>query len=381
MMHRVLLVAGLSLLLAGCSTLDALNPFSGSSGPKMAELQPIQATADARALWTADVGKAGDYTFVPAVVGSSVYVAARDGTVLRLDDGRQVWKIQAEQSLSGGVGADDRMVVVGTAKGELFAFAAADGHLLWKARASSEIVAPPAVTSSLVIVRSGDHRLTAYESLEGKRKWVYQRPSTPLSLRVMAGPIVVEKFVFAGFPGGKLIAVSLENGAPLWEGTVALPRGATELDRVADVTSVPVIDGRMICAAAFQGRVSCFDLGNGSLIWSRDLSSAAGIGVDSRYVYVTDDKGAVHALDKASGASLWKQDKLFLRRPTAPLPMRGLVVVADVQGFVHFLSRDDGSFVARVPTDGSAVRAPLQRLGIDLVAQTANGRVFAIESR
>ncbi len=313
------------------------------------------------------------------MVGASVYAAARDGTVVRLDNGLQVWKIQAEQPLAGGVGADERMVVVGTAKGELFAYAAVDGSLRWKARASSEIVAPPAVTANLVVVRSGDHRLSAYDPVDGKRKWVYQRPSTPLSLRVTAPPIVVEKYVFAGFPGGKLIAVSADNGAPLWEGAVALPKGATELDRVADVTSVPVIDGRMICAAAFQGRVSCFDLGNGNLIWSRDISSAAGVAIDSRYVYVSDDKGAVHALDKASGASLWKQDKLFLRRLTAPLPMRNLVAVADVQGVVHFLSRDDGAFLARQATDGSAVRAPLQALGIDLLTQTANGRVLAIE--
>jgi outer membrane protein assembly factor BamB len=379
MKRPALALAALSLCLAGCSTLDALNPFSGSSGPKMAELQPIQATIDVRTLWVADVGKAGDHTFVPAVVGASVYAAAKDGSVLRLDDGQQVWRIQAEKPLAGGVGADERMVVVGTAKGELFAFAAADGSLRWKARASSEIVAPPAVAAGLVVVRSGDHRLTAYDAVDGKRKWVYQRPSTPLSLRVTAPPIVVEKYVFAGFPGGKLIAVSADNGAPLWEGAVALPKGATELDRVADVTSVPVIDGRMICAAAFQGRVSCFDLGNGNLIWSRDISSAAGVAIDSRYVYVSDDKGAVHALDKASGASLWKQDKLFLRRLTAPLPMRDLVAVADVQGVVHFLNRNDGSFVARQPTDGSPVRAPLRMLGINLLAQTADGRVLVIE--
>jgi outer membrane protein assembly factor BamB len=179
--------AGLSLLLVGCSTLDALNPFSGSSGPKMAELQAIQPTDAVRVLWSADVGKAGDHTFVPAVVGSSVYAAASDGTVVRLDDGQQVWKINAGKTLSGGVGADQRMVVVGTAKGELFAFATADGSLLWKARASSEVVAPPMVSSGLVIVRSGDHRLAAYDPLDGKRKWVYQRPSTPLSLRVVAG--------------------------------------------------------------------------------------------------------------------------------------------------------------------------------------------------
>ncbi|MBL8407651.1 MAG: outer membrane protein assembly factor BamB [Candidatus Accumulibacter phosphatis] len=379
MRYPLLVAAGLSLFLGACSTLDALNPFSGPSGPKMAELQAIEPTDALQVLWSADVGKAGDHTFVPAVVDSSVYAAAMDGTVVRLDEGQQVWKINAGKPLSGGVGADQRMLVVGTAKGELFAFATADGSLLWKARASSEIVAPPAVGSGLVIVRSGDHRLAAYDSFDGRRKWVYQRPSTPLSLRVAAGPVLIDKYVFAGFPGGKLIAVSAENGAPLWEGTVALPKGATELDRVADVTSVPVIDGRMICAAAFQGRVACFDLGTGNLIWSRDISSAAGVAIDSRYVYVSDDKGAVHALDKASGASLWKQDKLFLRRLTAPFPMRNLIAVADVKGVVHFLNRDDGSFAARQQTDGSAVRSPLQRQGIHLVVQTASGRVLAIE--
>ena len=378
-MKRTLVMAW--LLLAGCSTLEALNPFSGSSGPKMAELRPIEATAEVHALWQEGVGKSDDYALTPAVVGSSVYAAARDGTVVRFDDGRQVWKIKAEQPLSGGVGADERILVVGTAKGEVFAFATADGQLLWKARASSEIISPPAVGRAIVVVRSGDHRLAAYDALDGKRKWIYQRPSTPLSLRVTASPVLVDKYVFAGFPGGKLIAVSAENGGPLWEGTVALPKGATELDRVADVTSVPAIDGRMICAAAFQGRVSCFDLGSGNLIWARDISSAAGLSIDSRYVYVADDRGAVHALDKASGAGIWKQDKLFLRKLTAPLVRRNLVVVGDVQGVLHFLNRDDGAFAARLTTDGSPIQAPLQPLGDNhLVAQTRNGRVLTIET-
>lgn len=380
-MNRTLLAALLAALLAGCSTLDALNPFSGSGGPKMADLRPIEATAEARTLWQDSVGKGGDYAFTPAVIGSSVYAAARDGTIARFDDGQQVWRIKAEQPLSGGVGADARILVVGTAKGDIFAFATADGTLLWKAKASSEILSPPAVGPGMVIVRSGDHRLAAYDVVDGKRKWVYQRPSTPLSLRVTASPVLVEKYVFAGFPGGKLIAVSADNGAPLWEGTVALPKGATELDRVADVTSIPMIDGRTICAAAFQGRVACFDLGSGNLMWTRDISSAAGLSIDSRYVYVTDDKGAVHALDKASGASIWKQDKLFLRRLTAPLVRGRLVAVADVQGVVHFLNRDDGAFAARLTTDGSPVLAPLQPLGSNLVVQTGNGRVLAIEAQ
>ncbi|MCM8613705.1 outer membrane protein assembly factor BamB [Accumulibacter sp.] len=380
MMRPLLAAAALVASLAGCSTLDALNPFS-SSGPKMAELQPIQASAEARVLWSDAVGKSEDYTLVPAVVGSTVYAAARDGTIVRLEDGQTAWRIKAGVALAGGVGADARMLVVGTAKGEVLAFSTFDGSPLWRAKASSEVVAPPALSSNLVIVRTVDHRLAAYDASDGKRRWLYQRPSTPLSLRVTAAPLIIEKYVFVGFPGGKLMAVSLDNGAPLWEGTVALPKGATELDRVADVTSVPVIDGRMICAAAFQGRIACFDLGNGNLIWSRDISSAAGVAVDSRYLYVSDDKGAVHALDKASGASLWKQDKLFLRRLTAPQPLRNMVAVGDVKGVVHFLSRDDGSFVARLNTDGSPIRAPLQRLGSSLLAQTSKGSVLAIDAQ
>lgn len=370
----------LVLLLAGCSTLDSLNPFASKS-PKMAELQPIQPTAEARVVWRESVGKSDLYAFTPAVVGSSVYAASKGGDLIRVDDGKLVWKIDTGSLLSGGVGANENTVVVGSPKGDLLAFSSADGKLLWQAKATSEILAPPALGEGIVVVRSGDNRLAAYGVLDGERKWIFQRPTPALSLRVTAGPVIAGKYVFAGFPGGKLIAVSTANGAELWDGTVALPKGSTELDRVADITSAPVIAGRAICSVAFQGRVACFDLGNGNLVWARDMSSAVGLAIDSGNLYVTDDKGSVHALDIASGASIWKQDKLSLRRVTAPLPRRGLIVVADAQGVVHFLSREDGSFVARLATDGTPVIAPLKALGNDLVVQTSGGGVYAIEAR
>jgi outer membrane protein assembly factor BamB len=375
----VALSSALVLSLAGCSTIESMNPFA--SAPKMAALQPITASAQARVVWRESAGKSDVYAFVPAVVGSTVYAAGNNGTLLRIDDGKVAWKIDVGQKLSGGVGADQTTVVVGSPKGDLLAFSSADGKPLWKARASSEILSPPALGEGLVVVRGGDNQLTAYEALSGKRKWNYQRPSPALSLRVSAAPVIAGKYVFAGFPGGKLVAVSTTNGAALWDGAVALPKGTSELDRVADITSVPVISGRTICAVAFQGRVACFDLGTGNLVWARDMSSAVGLTIDSRFLYVSDDKGAVHALDMASGASIWKQDKLSQRRLTAPLAVRDMVAVADVQGVVHFLSRDDGSFVARLTTDGSAVVAPLRALDGGLLVQTSNGGVFAIEAQ
>lgn len=379
------LLAAAGLLLTGCATvsdaIDSINPFA-SSAPKMAPLAPIKNTVDVNVLWSAGAGKAGDYTFTPAVVGNAVYVAGRDGAISKLEQGKATWKINAGQALSAGVGASARMVVVGTPKGEVLAFAAEDGKPLWQAKVSSEVLAAPTVGDDGVAVKSGDNRVFLFDLSDGGRKWVYQRSTPPLSVRSAGAPVFSDRYVFVGFPGGKLVALALQNGAPVWEGTVALPKGATELDRVADVVAPPVIEGTQVCAAAFQGRVACFDLGqSGSMIWSRDISSAAGLALDGRYLFVTDERGAVHALDRLSGSSLWKQDKLLNRRVSGPAVRRGTVAVADAEGMVHFLSREDGSFVGRQKTDGTPVRAAVQQLGSGFLVQTIGGNVSAIEAQ
>lgn len=380
---RITVLAFLAALVAGgCSTVEKLNPFSSSTPKaKPAELATFQASADIKAGWQASIGSAGEFTFSPAVVGDSVYAAARDGTLARFDGGRPVWRVSAGQMLSGGVGSDGQLVVVGTPKGEVLAFDAANGRESWKARVSSEVLAAPVVAEGLAIVRSGDSRIFGFEVGDGKRRWVYQRSTPALSLRSAVGVIAAGRVTLAGFPGGKLLAIANNNGAAVWEVTVALPKGATELERVADVTSLPVVSGNTVCATAFQGRVACFDGGSGNTLWSRDMSSSVGLDIDNRYVYVTDDKGAVHALDRNSGASVWKQDKLAQRGVSRPLALGSHVLVADYQGVVHLLRREDGAFAARASTDGSAVRADPVRFGSGALVQTASGGLHALETR
>ncbi|HTY98273.1 MAG TPA: outer membrane protein assembly factor BamB [Rhodocyclaceae bacterium] len=378
-----LAVLALMAVLAGCSTVsetvDKLNPFSASA-PKVkpTELTPITASANAAVSWQAGVGAGGEFVFTPAVVGDSVYAAARDGSIARYDGGKQAWRVSAGQVLSGGVGSDGKTVVVGTPKGEVLAFDAANGNALWVARTSSEVLAAPAVGGGLVVVRSGDARIFGFEAGDGKRRWVYQRTTPALALRTNVGVVLAEDVVVAGFPGGKLVVISVKNGAAVWEVTVAVPKGATELERVADLTSLPVVDGRDICAVAFQGRIACFDVGSGNATWSREVSSSSGLDMDSRYVYVSDDKGVVQAFDRHNGSSVWKQDKLLNRQLSRPLAFGNYVVVADYQGVVHILNRDDGAFAARQATDGSAVTADPRRYGSGFLVQTRNGGLYAI---
>ena len=368
------------IALAGAALIAAC---SGPSGPKMAELPELTASIPVRTLWSAQVGEAKDAIFSPAVVDGSVYAAAQDGTVVRLDagTGAEAWRKNAGQPLSGGVGSDGSLVAVGTLEGEVITLDARTGEKRWSARVSSEVLAAPLVTGDLVIVRSADSRLFALDAQDGKRRWLYQRSSPPLSVRSPAGMVASRGFLYVGFPGGKLVSLALANGGLRWEATVALPKGATELERVTDVVGLPLVTDREVCAAAYQGRIDCMTLDAGNPLWTREISSTTGLGLDARYLFVSDDKGSVHALDRAGGTSVWKQDKLFLRRLTAPLALGQYIAVGDVEGYVHFLSRDTGAFSGRVATDGSPVDASLTRLDNGFLVQTRKGGLFAFSAQ
>ncbi|MDW8468315.1 MAG: outer membrane protein assembly factor BamB [Burkholderiales bacterium] len=376
-----------ALALAGCGSLPSANPAdwfrARPSGPAPAELPTLGNPQPLAILWSASVGAAEDFVFSPALAGDSVYAAARDGTVLRLEatSGRVRWRASAGMRLSGAIGADGEVAVVASEAGEVLALDAANGAPRWRARVSSEVLAAPKVAEGLVLVRSADSRIFAFGAHDGRRRWVYQRASMPLIVRSPAGLTVHQGSVYAGFSGGKLVALALANGALRWEATVALPRGATELERVTDVVGEPAADGREVCAAAFQGRVACFDARNGHPLWARDMSTVTGVSLDARNAYVSDDKGAVHALERASGRSLWRQDRLAHRQLSLPLALGAEVAVGDLQGYVHLLARDSGAFVARQATDGGAIRAAPMRFAHGLLVQTAAGGLFAIAPR
>jgi outer membrane protein assembly factor BamB len=374
-LRLVALVA--TVMLAACNPLDLLRP---PSGPKPAELPAIERPREVRVLWSVDVGSAGRFVFEPARVGDAVFAAARDGSVVRVDaaNGAERWRVSTETRLSSGVGADANTVAVATERGEVIVMDAASGKPRWRARVSSEVLAPPAIGNGLVLVRSVDNRIFAFGEQDGKRRWVYQRAPASLIVRSPSGMTIVGDTAFAGFSGGKLAAIALANGGMRWEATVALPKGATELERVTDVVGDPVVQGREVCAAAYQGRVACYDIANGRQIWARELSSLTGVSVDARYAFVSDDRGAVHALDRSNGRSVWKQDRLSFRQLSQPLGVDSAVAVGDLEGQVHFLSRESGAFLARHSTGNGPVRAAPVGLASGWLVQTQNGTLIAL---
>jgi outer membrane protein assembly factor BamB len=342
-------------------------------------LPEFQPSLNVSTAWRLSIGGLRDSFLQPAVVENALYAANAGGVVLRVDpaSGNQVWRTDVDARISAGVGADGFTVAVATPRGEVIALDA-DGKVRWRAQVSSDVLSPPLVGRGVVVVRSTDHRLTAFEAESGKRRWVFNRQLPPLTLRASTEMAFAGDNVLVGYPGGRLVAVALANGAARWEAAVSEPKGTTEVERLADVLGPIAVAGGQACAASFQGRVMCADAGTGSLRWARELSAGAGVARDSRSVYAVDAASQVQALAAEGGASIWRNERLTHRQLTTPLALPGAVVVGDLEGYVHFLSPAEGSLLARLRVDSSRILARPLAWNDNAVVLTTDGTLMLL---
>jgi outer membrane protein assembly factor BamB len=273
------------------------------------------------------------------------------------------------------------MVLVGGEKGELAAYDENTGKLQWQVKVSSDVLSAPRVADGVVVVRTGNQRITGLSAKDGSRLWLYERATPTLIVRSHAGVVIQNGLVYAGFAAGKLAAINLKNGVVVWESSVSQPRGNTELERISDITSLPVVDEAEVCAVAFQGRLACFDAVQGGALWTRDVGSDKGLALVGKILYLTDTDSNVLALDKSSGASLWKNDQLLLRKATAVYPLGDYLLLGDLEGYLHVLKSEDGSFVARRKTDGSAINIAPLTLGDGALVLTGDGELYSVAIR
>ena len=369
-----------SLLLSGCSWMDALNPFSTKVTKNLpAELVEFEQTRAAAVSWSVSVGSSENFIFTPVATYDSIYTASADGTVVRVDPqtGQTIWKIDVDIPLTAGVGTDGHTIAVAGENGVLIALDS-DGKEKWKTQLSSEALSAPAIGGNVIVIRTLDNRISGYDADTGERKWMVTKRLPPLMLRSAPGIAVVGPTAVVALPGGRMISLMLENGATNWDVVVGDPRGTTDLERIADTSGIPAVLGRLVCASSFQGRVACYDVVSGGGVWAKEMSCDVGVSVDEDFVYASDDAGAVYAFVNLRGQSVWRNDRLSYRALSTPVSFEGAVAVGDFEGYIHFLSKEDGAFVSRIATDGSAIKAMPLVVGDKLIVQTTDGRLLAL---
>jgi len=383
---HVLIALVCAMLLNACTSITDLKAdvserlFGRQITEIPSELDDIKSTVEPKVLWSNQLGAIDDDDFTPVVDKDFVYAVGSKGELVKIiaTTGKDAWRVNVAEPVSGGVGVGENLVLIGTKSGYVVAHNL-DGKMLWKAKVSSQVLSAPQVDLGTVVVRCGDSRIYGLNAVDGSRKWVYERATPPLSLKSSAGVVLDGGAVYAGFAGGKLISLRVDDGTVLWEVSVAQPKGTTEIERIADITSQPVVDGPLVYAVAYQGKIAAVDRATGRIAWNRDISSYTGLNAEDARIFVSHANSAVYALDFSTGKTYWRQGDLRQRRISAPLPMGNYIALGDVEGYIHLLSREDGGFVGRIQLEESPILPQMTALGSHtIIAQNRKGGIYAI---
>ena len=354
---------------AGCS--------SGPDKIKPTELAPNPALLGVRLAWSARMG-ALDFPLEVKVNGDNVTLASADGVLRSFDarSGAALWQSANLGRIAAGVGSDGRLAAVVTRDNELITLDA--GRELWRQKLPAPSYTEPLVAGGRVFLLTADRSVSAFDGNSGRKLWNQQRPGEALVLRQAGVLLAVGETVVAGI-GGRLLGLNPANGAVKWDAPIASPRGTNDIERLVDLGGRPARDGNVVCARAFQSAVGCVDAVRGTLLWTKPASGSVGVAVDEKYLFGTEGDGKIIAWRRADGERAWDSERLRYRELTAPLLIGRSIAVGDGSGLVHWLSRDDGSLLTRLATDGSAVATTPVLAGGTLVVVTRNGGIFGFK--
>ena len=372
-------VLALAVMAVGCSS-------NSKKELPPAELTKFTEEVSLKTQWSRSIGDGQGETYntlMPAIENDRIYASDVTGEVYALNrtNGDVIWKQDLDLPVSGAVGVGYGLVMLGTLKGEVIALDASTGEERWRSRVTSEVLAPPANNGDVVVVQTQDDRLIGLDAATGDRRWTYDSTPAVLTLRGTGAPIVTNRMAIAGLSTGKVVAVDIQNGVPVWESRVAVPQGRSELERVVDIDGGLLLSGETLYVGTYQGRVAGLDLQSGRVLWQRDASSYVGVAQGFGNVYVSEASGTVTSIDERSSSALWSNDALARRQLSAPEVYSSYVAVGDLEGYVHLLSQVDGRFVGRTRVDSDGVRARPLAVGDTLYVFGNSGKLEALTLR
>ena len=350
------------------------------------ELTDIEETLDVRRLWSKKLGGGSEFLRIglsPAGDGNRIYAASYDGNVSAYnpENGDLVWRTKTELTLSAGPGVGDGLVVVAGYDGDLLAFNSEDGSEIWRVNIAGESLARPLIKDNSIVVYTIDGQLRVFSAFDGSVRWAMEQSVPALTQRGSSVPIVVGNTIIAGFDNGRLIAVDLSDGVTEWEAVLTPPSGRSDLERLADVDGALAAVGQDVYACGYNGMLAALAAESGQVLWTREISSPAGVAADWNNIYTIGNQGEVIALLRRNGDDVWRQESLLRREPTAPVAFSTAIVVGDLEGYVHFFSNFDGRPVARERVGKGMISGSPVVMGDKLFVQSESGVLAAFEVR
>ncbi len=380
-----LLFIALLLHLSGCSYI----PWFGDEEEVVIELrEPVELTefdpqVQILQNWQVSLGGNTEKTrlqLYPHVHADKIAFTETDGrlSVYEQSTGRLLHSVNTIGSVAAGVGGNNSHLVVGSLDGDVAAYDQQGATQIWSVNVGSEVVAIAHSQSDQAVIRTNDNRILALSMNTGEQLWTVAQTPPALTLRGASKPLILDRVVYAGLDNGEVIAISMDSGSLIWESRVSVPSGRSELDRLVDIDGQLAADEEFIYAASYHGRTVAISRVNGRIIWARDIASIAGVSVDESLVYVTDRDDNIWALEKATGVSVWKQEKFLYRQLSAPVVQDNAILVGDGQGYLHALSRQNGSIIGRTKLGKNPIHVSAMSTRQSAYVMDSNGRMASI---
>ncbi|MBA4739949.1 MAG: outer membrane protein assembly factor BamB [Burkholderiales bacterium] len=350
---------------------------SGTQRREAVDLPEFEQQISLNKIWDKSLGDPYAAIFSPIASAERVCGASAYSVLcFDIETGRKIYEVAFDEKISGGLGVADGEIFLGGEDG-MVSLMDSNGVVRWQSNIGNSVMGAPMAAGQTVIARDVQGRLVGLDRDTGEFNWDFQAPSQSLILRSNPGlGVGLSDSIIAGFHGGIAMNLDSSAGEVLWSVNVSIPSGDNELERISDVVGTPLVLKDVVCMATFQGRVSCFDIETGQPNWSVRVSAVGSLGYDDERVFVSDEAGYVMALDRNTGAVLWRNESFRYRKITGPTVMGSWLMVGDLEGIISAISVVDGSYVGRTKTDGSPILTNPIATDNELLVQTSEGNLY-----
>tara|TARA_B100000282_G_scaffold76723_1_gene52923 strand:- start:140 stop:1276 length:1137 start_codon:yes stop_codon:yes gene_type:complete len=293
-------------------------------------------------------------------------------------NGKLNWENDLNFSLSSGVGKGFGSLFVTSIDGDIFSLDINNGNLNWSSKIGGESLSVPSSNGDIVAVQTSNGKITAINLKDGKFRWEYISVLPSLSLRGTSSPIFDDGNLYVGFANGNLAKIEPRSGVIQWEIPVTISKGSSEIERIIDIDSKPLVSSGLAFATSYQGDVSAINSLNGRVIWRNNFSSTKDILEIERNIYLVDEDSEVQAFSGLTGISLWRIKDYRLRNLTSPQRLNNYIIVGDFEGYLHFLDTSSGSTIGRYRVSRSGILS-LKTYKNSIVCLDTSGRLTYLE--
>lgn len=266
----------------------------------------------------------------------------------------------------------DRLVIIGSENGNLYALNAKSGAVKWSF-STGKIYASPMIVDKVVYIGSEDGRFYAINAVDGSLKW--KTGLAPTGSFYTASAVVKNGVVYIGDYGGRFYALNAADGTLKWYYDVPSP--------YRNIGTSPVIENGIVYFASYDSKIYAVDAVSGIFKWVSSSTGnpvTSGMSLKNNTLFV----GAlprVYAFDAVTGGTKWvtttPQYTSFSSSPT-------------VTDNTVFIGGEDGTFYAyhsstgvlkweKFLSTGSIMSSPILLGGIIYIGG-GDGKLYSLDA-